>query len=242
MDPRTRFSATATDYVRARPDYPSAWVEALGALLPSGGRVVEVGSGTGILARQLAAEGLDVLGVEPNVAMRAQAVAAAGGPTYQEGQADALGLPDDSADLVVAAQAFHWFALAPTLLEWRRVLRPGGHGAALWNDRDLDDPAMASWEALLHRHSETYADIPRPAGTLAALRAALATTRELDHPHHQDLDRAGVHARAWSSSYVVHGVEDRGAFDSALDAWFNRYARHGVARFSYRCVGVIWVV
>src|SRR4029079_18173978 len=50
---------------------------------------------------------------------------------YRQAPAEALGLDDGCADLVVAGQAFHWFQQAPFFAEVRRVLRPGGV-LALW--------------------------------------------------------------------------------------------------------------
>lgn len=53
-----------------------------------------------------------------------------------EGTAEAIPLPDASADAVVAAQAFHWFDNDDARAEIARVLRPGGVFARIWNVRD----------------------------------------------------------------------------------------------------------
>jgi SAM-dependent methyltransferase len=88
MDPRERFTATVDRYARHRPDYPEALLDWLAGLV-SGRRAVDLGAGTGILTRQLAARGWDVVGVEPNAAMRERAAAAGG--TYVDGSAEATG-------------------------------------------------------------------------------------------------------------------------------------------------------
>ena len=66
-----RFSATADVYDRYRPDYPAAvfdWIVAAAQLQPAA-RVVDLGCGTGISARQLASRGYRVTGVDPNARM-----------------------------------------------------------------------------------------------------------------------------------------------------------------------------
>lgn len=70
MDPKERFSDRAADYAQWRPGYPDEVVAAL--RLPSGARVADIGSGTGIAAELFARHGYEVVGVEPNAEMRAR--------------------------------------------------------------------------------------------------------------------------------------------------------------------------
>lgn len=118
-------------------------------------RIVELGAGTGILTRALLAEGADVEAVEPSIPMtevmaeRWQAEAepapssAAESSTAEWGQltihrttAEQTGLPENSADLVVAAQAWHWFDDDAVTAEVQRVLRRGGVLAVVGNFLD----------------------------------------------------------------------------------------------------------
>lgn len=238
-DPRRRFSATAAAYDAHRPDYPEPLVRWL--LAPGGiADVVDLGAGTGLATRPFAARGLRTVGVEPNDAMRAEAEAAGGGPRYVRGDADRTGLPDACADLVVAAQAFHWFPLAATLAEIDRLLRPGGHAAAFWNVRAEDDPFSAAYAACLKEWSAEVGKVPRAGPTLDALAAALPDAEPATFPHAQSFDRDGLRGRAWSASYVAHGVRDRAGFDAALDALFDAHAEHGRVRFRYDCRALRW--
>ncbi len=239
QDSRSRFTATAENYRLFRPDYPEALFDWLKALGP-GRRVADLGAGTGIATRQLARHGFDVVGVEPNDAMR-EAAEAAGG-RYVKGEAAATTLPDGAVDLVVAAQAFHWFPLAPTLAEIRRIVRPGGHAAAFWNLRDTTNPFVAGYSELLRRYSSEVGKVPRAEPTIAAIGAAEPSAFVHSLRHAQRLDRAGVHGRAWSSSYVAHGVRDAAGFDAALDALFDAHAVEGIVAMAYRVEAVAWVV
>lgn len=67
------------------------------------------------------------------------------------GSADNIPLQDEAVDLVVAAQAFHWFAHRKTLEACARVLKPGGHLALIWNTRDDSVP----WVNTLERFIDT---------------------------------------------------------------------------------------
>ena len=66
----------------------------------------------------------------------------------------------------------------------------------------------------------------------------MADTSEAEFPSRQLLDREGLHGRAHSSSYVVHGVADRVAFDRALGDLFDRHQSGGTVEFLYRTIAV----
>lgn len=141
------FGAAAAEYDRFRPRYPE---EALRWALDGLGtpaRVVDLGAGTGILTRGVLALGHRVVPVEPDPGMRAQLAAATPGTTALAGSAEAVPLPDGSADAVLVGQAYHWFDREPAHAEIARVLRPGGTFAPIWNVRD----ERVGWVAELTR-------------------------------------------------------------------------------------------
>jgi SAM-dependent methyltransferase len=134
---RCSFGGAADRYDRIRPSYPREAVRWL--LEPVGDgplRVVDVGAGTGILTRVLLTLGHEVSAVEPDPAMRAQLIAATPEITPLAGSAEAIDVPDNSVDAVVAGQAYHWFDPERAHPEIARVLRPGGVFGPIWNDRD----------------------------------------------------------------------------------------------------------
>lgn len=154
LDPLTRFSDRVDDYVRYRPSYPAeviAFLRAQGGLGPAC-VVADIGAGTGIFTGLLLDTGARVIGVEPNDAMRAAAEGEFRGRpnfTSAKGSAEATGLADQSVSLVTCAQAFHWFEPTATRREFRRILRPNGHCAVLWNTAVVGNSAFGlGYEAL----------------------------------------------------------------------------------------------
>jgi ubiquinone/menaquinone biosynthesis C-methylase UbiE len=242
IDPQTRFTGLADTYRRHRPSYPHAlldWIVALFA--PQHPRsALDVGCGTGISTRLLAARGIDVVGVDPNADMM-RAAREQGPGRYVEGTSTRTGLADASVDLVTAAQSFHWFDVDATLAELRRILRPGGWCAAFWNQR-ADTPFHQEYRAALRRFSDEYERLPKVDAALDALRAAegVSERREATFPNLQRFDLAGLLGRAHSSSYVHRGVADLASFDAELRRIFEHHARDGLVDFPYDCRVLAW--
>jgi SAM-dependent methyltransferase len=167
-NPKGRFSGLADKYAKYRPTYPAQSIEYIRTRcgLESDFLVVDVGCGTGISARLFSALGVNVIGIEPNAEMRATAAATSSGPverpvSYREGQAESTGLPAGVADLVLAAQAFHWFEPGAALREFHRILKPDGWVALMWNERDEQDPFTAAYGVVI-RTARDAAAIENP--------------------------------------------------------------------------------
>ena len=128
------FGPVAAAYERGRPGYPEE--AARWAVGRDTGSVLDLGAGTGKLTRTLAALGYETYAVEPDDAMRAVLEAASPATHALLGSAEAVPLPAASVDAVVIAQAWHWFDHARAAAEIRRIVRPGGHVALLYNIRD----------------------------------------------------------------------------------------------------------
>lgn len=132
------YTSASDNYQRGRPEYPDALTGWLGGALgvQAGARVVDLGAGTGKFTKLLARTGAAVTAVEPVDAMRARLSESLPGVRALAGTAEAIPLADGDADVLVCAQAFHWFANEQALREMHRVLRPGGRLGLIWNVRD----------------------------------------------------------------------------------------------------------
>ncbi|MDY0746783.1 class I SAM-dependent methyltransferase [Paucibacter sp. R3-3] len=157
---REGYAVDAKSYARGRPEYPAelaGWLADELGVLP-GSHVVDLGAGTGKFTKRLLANGATVTAVEPVDAMRAELAAGLPGVAALVGAAASMPLQTAIADVVVCAQAFHWFAGEVELKEIHRVLRPGGRLGLVWNVRD----ESVDWVAELTRIITPYeGDAPR---------------------------------------------------------------------------------
>ncbi|MFJ3790497.1 class I SAM-dependent methyltransferase [Kitasatospora sp. NPDC090091] len=139
----TSFGGVAAEYEQGRPGYPDELfdeLERLAGRTLKGARVLDVGAGTGIATRRLAARGAEVVAVEPSPGMGAQFLAGSPGIPLVKGTGDELPFHDHSADFITYAQAFHWTRPELAVPEAIRVLRPGGALATWWNVKDESVP------------------------------------------------------------------------------------------------------
>ena len=132
MELKIDFGKAASDYAVHRQGFPPLLFDrlaTLGAGLP-GQRVLDLGTGTGLLARDFARRGCRVTGLDPSHALLAEArradQAAAVSVDYVVGRAEETGLPDAAFDVVSAGTCWHWFDRPVAAREARRLLRPGG--------------------------------------------------------------------------------------------------------------------
>lgn len=122
---KDHFSALATSYAAFRPRYPASLFAALAGLVTSRERAWDCATGNGQAAAGLAPWFREVIATDASAAQ----IAAASGPAnvvFRVAPAEASGLPDAAVDLVLVAQAAHWFDLPAFYAEVERVLRPGG--------------------------------------------------------------------------------------------------------------------
>jgi SAM-dependent methyltransferase len=136
------FSRVSDAYVLGRPTYPTDAVALLARelRLEPGKVVVDLAAGTGKLTALLVGTGAEVVAVEPLAEMRAALRDALPGVRALDGTAERMPLAAESVDAVTVGQAFHWFRAEEALAEIRRVLRPGGWLALVWNVRDDSVP------------------------------------------------------------------------------------------------------
>ena len=235
MSPTSRFGDRASDYAQYRPSYPIAAIDALLEGLPGQGLVAaDIGAGTGIASRLLADRGVRVLAVEPNQGMRESAE-----PhpmvSFLDGAAEATGLADGSVDLVLCAQAFHWFRPQEALSEFQRILKRPGRLALLVNERVDDDEAMRAYNAAIRAAALRELSEGMRSAVDDALPAAGLFTAPLWFPHRQTLSREGLVGRARSASYVP---KDGPRYDQLLRdldrLWEDHHDESGLVSLGYR--------
>jgi len=127
------FGRHSDDYAHARPGFPRSFYDRLEALRPMrGARALDLGTGPGVIALELAARGARVVGLDISENQvhaargRAEARGLAGACRFAVAPAEATGVPEASFDLVTAGTCWHWFNHDRALAEVARVLAAGG--------------------------------------------------------------------------------------------------------------------
>jgi SAM-dependent methyltransferase len=213
----TSFASVAAEYERARPGYPEEAVRWLVGDEPLD--VVDLGAGTGKLTRGLVALGHRVTAVEPLREMLAELRRAVPAAQPAEGSAELIPLPAAAADVVVAAQAFHWFDHGAALPEIARVLRPGGVLALVWNMRDDREPWVARLSAKIGGETvEEWGDVTLPVAQSGLFGPLERATFDWAQP----VDRMRLRELVLSRSYcATRPPEEREEVLAEVDAIYD---------------------
>lgn len=142
------FNANHELYDKARPSFQQDAVKWLidTAGLHKGSKVVELAVGTGKFTKAIVNNGYELVAVEPSEGMLTSFkknfpdVEARIGSSYE------TGIDSQWADVVIVAQAYHWFADHKSLEELHRVLKPGGKLVFVWNIEVLDGLSASNWQ------------------------------------------------------------------------------------------------
>lgn len=251
------WTGKSSSYDRVRPTPPPVLLDLLTQLIhtPHPALVVDVGSGTGLSTAIWGERAERVIGIEPNADMRQEAARKVEGYPYaarieyREGVADRTGLPDGCADIVTAAQSFHWMEPSATLAEIARLLRPGGLFAAY----DYDSPPAINWELdrLAQEGILRLVELVRERGLAQSLKiwpknksldplresALFRFTREVLLHHIEQGDAARFLEMMQSSalSHQFHFAEQEIGFDRLRQAAFQHIGPEPIPwYFSYR--------
>ena len=221
------FHRVSDAYDRGRPRYPPAAVATMLAGLPEAPHAVDVGAGTGQLAAALREAGARVTAIEPGEEPR-RLLQRREGIEVLGARAEALPVPDASADLVVCADSFHWFDAGRALGEFRRVLQPGGRLCVSglvprWQHTQWAEETGKItgplWKRADHPLRQTGFDVPR-----IPPDAGFEETGTSDIPFAFETDRDGLLALFGSWSAVASLPDDeRAAVEARLAAVLDRH-------------------
>uniref|UniRef100_UPI00333EA9E4 class I SAM-dependent methyltransferase n=1 Tax=Castellaniella defragrans TaxID=75697 RepID=UPI00333EA9E4 len=199
------FRDVARQYADSRPGYPAALFDWLAARCAGRACAWDCGAGNGQASVMLARDFQRVIATDASATQIAQAQPHAR-VEYRVVPAEDSGLPDGGVDLVVVAQALHWFDLDAFYREVRRVTRPGGLLAA-WTygvmaaEGDAVDELLqvyyhetvGPWWPAERRHVETgYRDLPFPFEAVAVPPLSMEAA--------WNLDQTLGYLRSWSAT------------------------------------------
>ncbi|MEQ8450000.1 MAG: class I SAM-dependent methyltransferase [Nitratireductor sp.] len=189
---KDHFSADAAAYSAQRPTYPAALFDWLAAVAPRRGVAWDVGCGGGQASLGLAERFRRVHASDPSAAQLAHAPAH---PriAYVRAQAEACPLADRTLDLILAAQAAHWFDLPAFYAQVARAARPGALLALvsygpIEGEGPIGDALARVYHGRLHDHwpperahvEDGYRRLPFPYPEIAAPALAIAVQWPLE--------------------------------------------------------------
>ena len=244
-DSTKRFSTRVPYYVRSRPGYPAALLDFFRSdfSLKPEHAIADIGSGTGILSQLFLENGNTVYCVEPNAEMRmAGESQLARFPKFRsiDGTAEATTLSGASVDFVTAGQAFHWFDPLKSASEFRRILKPGGKVALIWNERRTVNTGFnAAYDQFIDAFTGDRAAARvrgGSAGTGPAVELFFGSGgfNLISFANHQDLNWEGLLDRVYSSSYMPLPDDPINAEMTAqLCGLFEQFATGDIIRIEY---------
>lgn len=126
------FGLTAQDYAKHRAGFPDEFFDRVFAdgIVNPNASLLDLGTGTGTLARGFATRGCSVIGLDISAQLLEQAkdlsLQQGLGIQFRLGKAEETGFPDESFDVVSAGQCWHWFDRPRAAQEVKRLLKSGG--------------------------------------------------------------------------------------------------------------------
>ncbi len=235
-----RFNGRVEVYSKYRPGYPEQILSILSEEIGFDIRkiVADVGSGTGLLSRLFLQNGNKVFGVEPNAEMRAFAEANLSefnNFVSVKATAEETTLRKSCVDLVCVGQALHWFELKPARKEFTRISKQNGHLCVVYNDKNRKDSFMQGYEAVIVKHEEDRASVPKIDDGYLSRFFRHGDFRKFVVPNEQSLDREGLLGRITSASYMPTAREKvryRRMVED-VSTLFDSYAKRGRVRLLY---------
>ena len=210
------FGAAAERYDRSRPNYPPELIDDVLGEKATGLRVLDVGCGTGIAARQMMERGASVLGVE--VDERMAALARSRGFTVEVSALEAWEPAGRRFDRVTAAQAWHWVEPVRGTEVAAAALAPDGRVCLWWNVaqaprefRALVEPLYARLAPEAHGYSVLLGSTTRPTPFgVEAAAAALGASSHFSAPERTTFSWSRRYTRdQWLDQLPTHSDHAR---------------------------------
>lgn len=241
MDSTKRFSNRVEDYVKYRPGYPQeivAYLKDYYQLEPKQA-IADIGAGTGISSALFLQSNYQVWAVEPNEEMRTKAAELLRnfpGLQVVNGTAEATGLPDNSMGAVIAGQAFHWFDVEKSKVEFLRILKPGGLVVLIWNERKTISAFETDYELLIKQYANGYIELGHRNIDMEHIAAFFdpEPVQLKIFSNQQVFDFEGLKGRLLSSSYMPTANDaNYPAMIKDLQTLFDRYQENNTIRINY---------
>ena len=236
------FENKASKYADGRPSYAPEMIRMLiDEILPENGIVADIGSGTGVLAKEFVQDGYETYAVEPNSDMRKKAEDNLSKYLHFhsiDASAENTGLSDNSISLITVASAFHWFDATEFKRECARILADNGVVCIIYNVRvydefcqkqcEISEKYCEEFESLTHGYDKT-------ANLMESFFSGNYVTYEYDFP--LEYTKKKFILRCLSSSYAP--LPDSNNYDSyvcELNTWLDETFKDDMFKIANKTV------
>lgn len=203
--------------------------------------IADIGSGTGISSEIFLENGNTVYAIEPNKEMREAAE-----ELHKKDKtfisinatAEKTSLKENSIDLIIVGQAFHWFDKLHSKKEFQRIINSNGHLVLMWNDRKLESHFQQAYERMLREFVPDYEEVNyRNVDEITIESFFLPHSYSLQtFPHSQYFDFDGLKGRLLSSSYAPLKHENSyKPMMNRLEKIFKEFSVNSHVEFEYCC-------
>jgi SAM-dependent methyltransferase len=230
---KDHFSKHAADYAKYRPRYPCEMFEYLGTIAPSRQLAWDCGTGNGQAAVGLASAFDRIIATDASEKQIANAQSYER-VEYRVAPAENSGIGSEKIDLIMVAQALHWFDLDRFYAEARRVLKPDGVLAAsgynlLHIEKAIDEVVNRYYYEVVgpfwppeRRLVEHFADLPFPFQEIDAPRFEMTA--------HWNLHHVLGYLGTWSSSQRFTAAKGSNPLEQIFDALSRTWGEPGQTR------------
>lgn len=236
MDNTKKFNQKATAYSFGRPTYANTFIDMLYSKQGFNNQsiIADIGSGTGILSKQLLDKGSTVFAVEPNTDMRVMAESKL--KSFKNfhsinGTAEHTTLENNSVDFITVAQAFHWFDGISFKKECNRILKPNGKVFLIWNTRDTAADINIQQGMIFKKYCPNFVGfsggVKENDDRICLFFDNKFVREEFDNP--LQFDREKFIQRSLSSSYSLNNNDQNyNEYLQALNELFDKYSINDV--------------
>ena len=243
---KNEFYNKANEYAIGRPTYPEEIIKKIKELgIGKHSTIADIGAGTGLLTRMLNELDCMILAVEPNIEMLNECKKYCSTLTnieYINAPAESTQIKEHSLDLIIIAQAFHWFDKDLCKAEFKRILKDNGYIIFLWNDMQIHNEFTKEYMSIIHKYKiKTTAAISNFDPDQEKYNFLGQEYEKIYYTNLQLLDLEGIIGNASSLSYTPSKLHSNYVeFERELKNLFFKYEEDGQVILHYKtemCIG-----